>query len=1154
MKRILSILLSIAVMATMFAVPVSASNQPTVTVASVEEATAIGEDVKVTVSVANNPSFTNFDWAINYDTERLSLTAFETTFKYEIPGVGSMDIAYLNPLLVESNVNAGKISAAGSSAYATEAGTLFNLVFTVKENAPSGKAAVSVVSDTIEKDGVPVVFNYVAGTVNVDGIDCNDGHDWSDWQTRTEPTCEEEGLKFRTCKRAYCGIEDTEAIPELGHSYGEWTEVDELNHKKVCATDSSHVVTETHKVVDGVCADCGYEEATGDTTTGGSTTDDDEIGGSTTGGSTTGGTTTGDDETGGSTTGGNTTGGNTTGGGTTGGTTTDGELPSIDEVTGWEDIKAEISNSQQDTITVDMNGAEEVPAEIFETIAGTNTTVEFKMDNGTSWTIDSGDIPEEVNFSKINLNVQLNVETIPAEVVNEIEAVETVQVELAHNGEFGFTMYLNVGLDSDYAGLWANLYYFNEATNSLEFKEAIEIDANGNAKFGFNHASNYVIAIDTESHSTGGSTTGGSTTGGSTTGGSTTGGSTTGGSTTGGSTTGGSTTGGSTTGDSTTGGSTTGGSTTGGSTTGGSTTGGSTTGGSTTGGSTTGGSTTGGSTTGGSTTGGSTTGGSTTGGSTTGGSTTGGTTTGGSTTGGSTTGGSTTGGSTSGGSTTGGSTTGGSTTGGSTTGGSTTGGTTTGGSTTGGSTTGGSTTGGSTTGGSTTGGSTTGGSTTGGSTTGGSTTGGSTTGGSTTGGSTTGGSTTGGSTTGGSTTGGSTTGGSTTGGSTTGGSTTGGSTTGGTTTGGSTTGGSTTGGSTTGGTTTGGCETGHSYGNWTKVDDDNHKKECACGDVVTEAHTWDAGVVTTPATYKTTGIKTYTCSVCSGTKTEVIPKLIHYSNNSGGGGSVEATKYTVRFDSNGGSSVASKTVKENAVLAKPADPIKEGYKFVGWYTDAELTTSYDFTAKVTNGFTLYAKWEEVKEDDKDTDKPATTMIFNDVKEADWYYEAVKFVNEMGLMNGVAEEEFAPELLVTRAMLATILYRNEGEPAVNRSIPFADIDMSAYYANAVIWAHQNGIVKGITETEFAPDQIITREQIVAMIFRYAQYKGMATTTLEENLAFADSHEISEYAVSALNWAVGIGLIKGRTENTVHPRDNATRAELATILYRFFGSKN
>ena len=117
------------------------------------------------------------------------------------------------------------------------------------------------------------------------------------------------------------------------------------------------------------------------------------------------------------------------------------------------------------------------------------------------------------------------------------------------------------------------------------------------------------------------------------------------------------------------------------------------------------------------------------------------------------------------------------------------------------------------------------------------------------------------------------------------------------------------------------------------------------------------------------------------------------------------------------------------------------------------------------------------------------------------------------------------------------------------MPFADVDMGAYYASAVIWAKQNGIVNGVTKTEFAPDENITREQIAAIMFRYAQYKGMEAVTLEENLHFDDANEISEYAVSAMNWAVGKGLMKGKSATTINPKDNATRAEIAAILQRY-----
>ena len=184
-----------------------------------------------------------------------------------------------------------------------------------------------------------------------------------------------------------------------------------------------------------------------------------------------------------------------------------------------------------------------------------------------------------------------------------------------------------------------------------------------------------------------------------------------------------------------------------------------------------------------------------------------------------------------------------------------------------------------------------------------------------------------------------------------------------------------------------------------------------------------------------------------------------------------------------------------------------------------------------------------------TDGEDALLGFIDLSGDAWYSDSAKYILENGLMKGVTDTTFAPNENLTRAMLVTVLYRAEGEPATNRSIPFSDVDMGAYYANAVSWAKQNGIVNGVTENEFAPDESITREQIAAIMMRYAVYKGLDTVTLEENLHFADADEISEYAVSSMNWAVGAGLINGKSESTLAPKDNATRAEVAAILHRF-----
>lgn len=183
-----------------------------------------------------------------------------------------------------------------------------------------------------------------------------------------------------------------------------------------------------------------------------------------------------------------------------------------------------------------------------------------------------------------------------------------------------------------------------------------------------------------------------------------------------------------------------------------------------------------------------------------------------------------------------------------------------------------------------------------------------------------------------------------------------------------------------------------------------------------------------------------------------------------------------------------------------------------------------------------------------------TKIFADVHTAGhWSAEHVDYVYANGLMNGVTEDMFAPDENITRAMLVTVLYRNEGEPATNRSIPFADVDMGEYYANAVSWAKQNGIVNGVTENEFAPNENITREQFAAIIYRYAQYKNVAPEgAWAIRLDYADLAQISDYATEAVMYCSLKNIMQGKGDNFA-PGDYATRAECAAILHRFIEAK-
>ena len=179
-------------------------------------------------------------------------------------------------------------------------------------------------------------------------------------------------------------------------------------------------------------------------------------------------------------------------------------------------------------------------------------------------------------------------------------------------------------------------------------------------------------------------------------------------------------------------------------------------------------------------------------------------------------------------------------------------------------------------------------------------------------------------------------------------------------------------------------------------------------------------------------------------------------------------------------------------------------------------------------------------------------LFADVHNVShWAVESIDFVSALGIMKGLEDDKFAPDSHLTRAMLVTMLYRADGEPEVETVNSFGDIKENAWYEKAVLWAKENGIVNGVTETEFSPDSDITREQIATIMHRYAKYKGDDVESGKNTniLSYNDSDSISDYAKASLQWANGIGLINGKTESTLNPLDNATRAEAATIFYRF-----
>ena len=211
--------------------------------------------------------------------------------------------------------------------------------------------------------------------------------------------------------------------------------------------------------------------------------------------------------------------------------------------------------------------------------------------------------------------------------------------------------------------------------------------------------------------------------------------------------------------------------------------------------------------------------------------------------------------------------------------------------------------------------------------------------------------------------------------------------------------------------------------------------------------------------------------------------------------------------------------------------------------------SHNFTAETVGGKYLksaadcehaavYAGWS------------TRELPFTDVGRGDWFFDDVRYVYETGLMNGVSATRFAPYASTTRGMIVTILYRMEGQPAVSRDCPFTDVASGSYYERAITWAAANGIVTGHSGTIFAPDANITREQLAAILYRYAFYKGLDVSVGENTniLSYEDFASLSEYAIPAMQWACGAGILYG-FGGSLLPDAPANRLQAAAILHRF-----
>ena len=282
-------------------------------------------------------------------------------------------------------------------------------------------------------------------------------------------------------------------------------------------------------------------------------------------------------------------------------------------------------------------------------------------------------------------------------------------------------------------------------------------------------------------------------------------------------------------------------------------------------------------------------------------------------------------------------------------------------------------------------------------------------------------------------------------------------------------------------------------------------------------------------------------------------KYTHSSGGSSGGSSSGKTTYKVTTSAvnNGGVNASPSSAEKGATITITLSPDK-GYKLDKLtVTDGSgKTVSTVKKSDTVYTFTMPASAVKVGVSYvKATETPSKTK-FNDVSANDWFASAVDYVTGKGMMNGTADNTFSPKANTTRGMVVTVLYRLENQPSTSAA-SFTDVASGAYYANAVAWANANGIVSGYGSGKFGPNDKVTREQLAAILYRYAQYKKYDVSVGEDTniLSYDDAQSISTYAIPAIQWACGAGVVTGKSGSKLDPKGNATRAEVAAMLMRF-----
>lgn len=319
------------------------------------------------------------------------------------------------------------------------------------------------------------------------------------------------------------------------------------------------------------------------------------------------------------------------------------------------------------------------------------------------------------------------------------------------------------------------------------------------------------------------------------------------------------------------------------------------------------------------------------------------------------------------------------------------------------------------------------------------------------------------------------------------------------------------------------------------------------------------------------GTYTYTMKTVRGTRTGSFTVdgkelTINERFSSGGGSSHSYDGYiTIINPKNGDVSVSDNWADEDDKITLTITPDK-GYEVdkieivddEGDKIDAKKVEDKDnkYTFRMANcDVTVTVTFKEEGKTTEDTDKEdgkdeeTAELNFTDVKESDWFYKGVAYVVDKGIMSGVSENQFDPSGKLTRAMLVQMLYNMESRPACDAENAFIDVPVGQWYTDAVIWANDAKIVSGMGDGLFAPNMEITREQMVAMLYNYAKYKGYDVTASADLSKFADSASVSTWAQPAMQWAVAEGYISGMGDNQLAPQGTATRAEIASVIMRF-----